>query len=406
MRAIQKILVVFIVLSQAALIHAADWPNFRGSACDGFSPEKLPNKDWKAKPPKELWRITLGDAGYAGPSVAGGKLFIIDHADNRDVVRAIDIKSGKNVWTQDYADTDKNQYGFAHTTPTVDAGRVYTLSREGRLHCWKADDGALVWKRDLKTEYGGRWKGDNWGYASSPLVDGDALIVCPSGPDALVAALDKNTGKEIWKGGGDDAIGYATPLKAEIAGKTQYVIFSGLNVLGLDVKNGATLWTTPWHTAYGVNAATPLVVGNQVFVSSNYGVGCELLDCAVVPPKELWRNKALKAHFSSPIFHDGHIYGTGEPDDLSCIALATGDVKWKQKGFQKGGIIGIDGMIIAMGGSDGDVVLCKLSPDGYAESGRIKPLGGQSWTAPIVSGGKLYVRNATALVCLELNPEK
>ncbi len=405
MRKIQKIATSTSALFLCVCIQATDWPNFRGSSYDGFSSEKLPNKDWKTKPPKEIWRIALGDSGYAGPSVAAGKLFIIDHnAESRDVVRAIDIKSGKEVWQQSYADAEKNQYGFSHTTPTVDAGRVYTMSREGRLHCWKADDGTLVWKRDLKTEYSGRWKGDNWGYAASPFIDGDALIVCPSGPGAMVVALNKNSGKEIWKGGGDEQIGYATPVKAEIGGKAQYVIFSGANVLALDAKNGATLWTSPWHTAYGVNAATPLAVGNQVFVSSNYGVGCELLDCSINPPKELWRNKALKAHFSSPIFYEGHIYGVGEPDDLSCIVLTTGDVKWKQKGFQKGGLIAIDGMIIAMGGSDGDVVLCQLSPEKFTEAGRIKPLGGQSWTAPIVSGGKLFVRNATALVCLELNP--
>jgi len=387
-----------------ALTQAADWPNFRGTGYDGFSPEKLLNKDWKTKPPKELWRIALGDKGYAGPSIAAGKLFIIDHAEDRDIVRAVDVKTGKNVWTYAYVDSDKDQYGFAHTTPTYDAGRLYTISREGRLHCLKADDGTLVWKRDLKSEYGGRWKGDNWGYAGSPFIDGDQLIVSPSGPGAMVAALDKNTGKEIWKGGGDESIGYATPVKAEIAGKPQYIIFSGVSVLSLDVKSGETLWTSPWRTAYGVNAATPLVIGNNVFISSNYGVGCELLDASVIPPKELWRNKALKAHFNSPLFFEGHLYGTGEPDDLSCIVLASGDVKWKQKGFQKGGILGIDGMIIAIGGSDGDVVLCKMSPEGYVESGRIKPLAGQSWTAPIVAGGKLYVRNKTELICLDLNP--
>lgn len=404
MRKIQKFASVATVLLMCASAHASDWPNFRGTNYDGISGEKLPNKDWKNKPPKELWRIALGDNGYAGPSVSGSKLFIIDHKESRDIVRAVDVKTGKNVWTYDYEDADKDQYGFSHSTPTCDAGRVFTFSRQGMLHCLKADDGTLVWKRDLKADFGGRWKGDNWGYAASPLVDGDKLIVCPSGPGALVAALDKYTGKDLWKGGGDEQAGYATPVKAEIGGSAQYVLFSGTSVLGVDAANGLVLWTSPWRTAYGVNAATPLVVGNTVFISSDYGVGCEMLDASVVPPKELWRSKVLKAHFSSPIFFEGHIYGTGEPDDLSCIVHATGEVKWKKPGFQKGGILGIDGMIIGVGGSDGDVVLCKMSPEGYVESGRIKPLGGQSWTAPIVAGGKLYIRNGAALVCLELNP--
>jgi len=401
---IQTILFWAMTFPLASIAPASDWPNFRGSEYDGISDEKLPNKDWKTKPPKEIWRIELGDDGYAGPSVVGGKLFILDHKENRDMVRAVDLKTGKNAWNYGYEDTDKAQYGFAHATPTYDSGRIYTLSRLGLLNCLKADDGSLIWKRDIKAEFGGRWVSDNCGYAASPMIDGEKLIVLASGPGALIVALDKNTGQPIWKGGGSEQAGYATPVKATIGGKAQYVIFSGMSILGVDAQDGVPLWSLPWRTSYGVNASTPLVLGNTVFISAAYGVGCELIDASATPPKILWENKALKAHFNTPILFDGHIYGIGDPDHLRCIVQATGEVKWSQPGFQKGGVIGIDGMIIAINGSDGDVVLCKMSPEGYAESGRIKPLGGQSWTAPVISGGKLFVRNRSTLVCLDLNP--
>lgn len=401
MKIIHTIVLGWLVLAWNAC--GSDWPNFRGPNHDGHSDEKLANKDWKAKPPKELWRIQLGDDGYAGPSVAGGKLFIIDHKGDRDVVRAVDTKTGKNAWTYDYEDTEKPNYGFARSTPSYDAGRVYTLSRLGKLHCLDVKDGTMVWMRDIKKDFRGRWRGETWDYAGSALIDGEKLIVCAGGEGASVVALDKNTGKDIWKGGGDDQAGYATPVKATIGGKTQYVVFTGLGVNGMDVENGAKLWGAPWRTSYDVNAATPLVIGNNVFITSNYGAGCEMLDVTVNPPKEVWKNKVLKAHFNSPILFDGNIYGTGDPGELNCINPADGTVKWKEKGFEKGGIVGIDGCIIAVSGNEGDVILCKMWPDKYEELGRFKPLGGQSWTAPIVAQGKLYVRNKKELVCLDLN---
>lgn len=409
MKNIQKIALGLCVFALSALVGASDWPNFRGANHDGISDEKLANKDWKAKPPKELWRIALGDDGYAGPSVAGGKLFIIDHKDTRDIVRAVDTKSGKDAWTFPYDDTDKSNYGFARATPTYDAGRVYTLSRLGLLHCLDVKDGSRIWMRDIKKDFGGRWRGENWDYAGSPLIDGDTLIVCPGGPGAAVAALDKNTGKDIWKGGGDDQAGYATPVKAEIGGKMQYVVFTGIGAMGVDVANGSRLWFQKWRTDYDVNAATPLVIGGKnVFLTTGYKTGCGMFDVTSDPPKELWRNKLLQAHFNSPILHEGFIYGIGDPGDLICINPADGSAKWRQSGFEKGGVVGIDGHIIALvgndrDGKDGDAVLLKMSPDGYSEVSRCRPLGGQSWTAPIVAQGKLYVRNRVALVCLDLN---
>jgi len=385
---------------QAGAAASNEWPQFRGPNANGISPETGINKDWKAKPPKELWRIQLGDDGYAGPSVAAGKLFIIDHEANQDIVRAVDIKTGKDVWSFKYPDAGKSNYGFSRSTPVYDSGKLYTLSRTGNLHCLDAEKGAKVWARNIKTDFKGKFGA--WEYALSPLVDGKNLIVCPGGPDAAVVALNKDTGADVWKGGGSDQAGYATPVIATISGKRQYVVFSGEGLIGVDPANGAALWKFPWVTAHKVNAAAPIVIGDTIFISSGYGVGCALVQVEGNNAKQVWKNAEIKAHFSSAILHDGMIYGTGDPGELVCLDPKTGASRWHQRGFEKGGIVVADGVIIGMDGAGGDIVMVKLDPAKYEELGRVKPLGGQSWTTPIIADGKLFIRNKQALVALDL----
>ena len=379
---------------------ASDWPCFLGPNKNGSSPETGINKDWKARPPKLLWKTPMGDRGYAGPSVADGKVLIIDHKGADDVVRAVDIKTGKDVWTFSYPDARGHNYGFSRATPTVDENRVYTLSREGNLHCLKLGDGAKVWAVSLVRRFAGRLP--QWRLATSPLIDGDKLIVVPGGRDACVAALDKMSGKTIWKGGGSDKPGYATPVAATLDGKKQYVVFAARNLIGVDAANGRLLWKYPWRTSYDVNAATPIVSGRGVFITSGYRHGCALLKLTGGQPKRVWENKAIQSHFSSPIAHRGYIYGTSDPGRLVCLDARTGKTQWTQRGFQKGGLVALDGVLIVVDGARGSITMCRLSPQRYQELGRITGLGGQSWTAPIVADGKLIVRNKSALACYNL----
>jgi outer membrane protein assembly factor BamB len=379
---------------------AADWPQFRGPTADGKAPDTGLNKDWKAKPPKELWRIALSDGGYAGPSVANGKLFIIDHVGAEDVVRAITIADGKEAWTFKYADAGNNNYGFSRTTPIYDNGKLYTLSRIGNLNCLDAEKGTKIWSRNIKADFKGVL--GSWEYAASPLVDGKNVIVCPGGANASVVALDKETGKDVWKGGGSDQAGYSTPVLATIGDKRQYVVFTGEGLVGVETTSGALLWKFPWATAHKVNAAAPIVIGDTIFISSGYGTGCAVVKIENNTPKQVWVNKEIKAHFSSAILHDKLIYGTGDPGELVCLDPVSGASKWHQTGFEKGGIVSADGVLIALNGGQGDAIMVKLNSEKYEELGRCKPLGGQSWTAPIIADGKLFVRNGKALVALDL----
>ncbi|HEY3377795.1 MAG TPA: PQQ-binding-like beta-propeller repeat protein [Armatimonadota bacterium] len=393
---------------------AADWPQFRGPNADGFAPDKNINTDWTNRPPKELWRVTLSDDGYAGPSVADGKVFIIDHDEKNPetkaygkqaIVRALDLQTGQDVWRFTYENTANFNYGFTRSTPVYNNGKLYIQAELGTIYCLNAKTGAKIWERDIMQAFAGKMPG--WRLAMSPLIDGNKLIACPGGADASVVALNKETGETIWAGGGSEAPGYATPVVATIDGKRQYLVFAKSLIMGVAADNGALLWSFPWKTGADVNASAPIAISsNRVFISSAYNHGCCVLEVTNGQVRTVWQNLEIQAHFSTPLFYQGMLYCTSHfsgPGALVCLDPNDGTAKWKQPLFEKGGLVGVDGMMVVADGKTGDVVLAKLDPTSYQELGRIKPLGGQSWTAPIIANGKLLVRNKSAMVCLDLS---
>jgi outer membrane protein assembly factor BamB len=378
----------------------SDWPRFRGPSGDGISAETGINKDWAARPPQALWQTRMGDDGYAGPCVADGKVFIIDHQGQEDVVRAIDLGSGRDVWSFRYAQPGGANNGFSHSTPCYDEARLFTIGRAGQLNALNAADGKPIWSKDFQKDFGGR--PPSWNFAASPIVDGDRLVVLPAGPDASAAVLDKATGETIWKGGGTFGAGYATPVIATLNGVKQYLVFTGKALTGVKADDGRLLWQVPWETQYGVNAAMPLVEGDTVFATSNYRFGGGLYRIGAGGAEKVWFSQEMQSHFSSPVLYNGHIFGTTDPGDLICMVPSSGKVLWRQNGFEKGGIVIVDDAIIALNGAGGDLIMAAASTDSYQELGRLKPLGGQSWTAPVVAQGRLLIRNKSALACLDL----
>lgn len=377
-----------------------EWPRFQGPYGNSLADAQEFNTNWTAQPPQKLWSVTMGDNGYAGPSSAGGKVYILDHQSAEDVVRCLDLNSGTEAWTYRYAEGGGDNYGFSRATPCVDGGKVYTISRSGLVHCLDAASGQKVWSKSLATDLGGG--APQWLYAPSPVIDGKALIVIPGGAKGAVAALDKDSGNVIWQGGGDDQCSYATPVPATIGGVKQYVIFGAKALFGVNASSGARLWRVAWETGCDVNAATPLVDGDRIFIASGYGHGCAMVKVSGSSASIVWQNKSIQAHFSSSVLYQGKIYGIGDPGNLVCLNPSDGKVLWQQGGFEKGGLIMVYGHLMAFQGGDGALVLVKADPASYQEVGRFTPLGGQSWTAPIVAGGKLIVRNKTTLAAFSL----
>ena len=398
-RTVQLVCVV-LAMSLAVAATAADWPCFMGPNHNGISSETGLNKNWAAKPPATLWQVPLSDKGFAGPAVADGKVFIVDHDGAQDVVRALDFENGKEVWAYRYADTAKENYGFARCTPTYADGKLYTLGRLGQLNCLDARTGKALWSKNIITDFGGQHP--QWDYAGSVLIDGDKAVVCTGSANGSVAALNRNTGETIWIGGNADVAGYTTALPATILGQKQYLVVTAASVIGVNADTGKLLWSFPWTTQYNVNAPQPVVEGNFVFVTSGYNSGCALYEITAQGPAQRWANKSISSHFNSPLYYNGYLYSDSDPGNLVCMSPQAGQVAWKQGGFEKGGLIIADGTIIMLSGNTGDLVMAKATPDSYQELGRLKPLGGQSWTAPILANGRLIIRNKGTLACLDL----
>jgi len=375
------------------------WPAFRGPNADGIGLDTGINKDWGKRSPRTLWKVPMRDGGFSGPSLAAGKVFIIYHEGDQDVVRALALATGEEVWRFPYKDTNQANYGYARSTPTYADGKLYTLSRLGLLHCLDAESGQMLWMRDLVNELGGQRP--KWDYAASPLVDGKAVVVCPGGKSA-VAALDRSSGALLWAGGPGGPPGYATPVIATLGGRRQYVIFAAAGLCGVSSEGGAALWQLPWKTEYDVNAATPIPIENFVFATSGYGVGCAIAKISGSSAQITWKSPEIQAHFNTPVYVGGFLYGIGDPGNLVCLNPQDGKAVWKKDGFEKGGVACVDGVILAVDGKGGDVVMVAASPNAYQELGRINPLGGQSWTAPVVADGKLLVRNTKALAAVDL----
>jgi outer membrane protein assembly factor BamB len=388
-----------VVALVAATGSAGEWPRFLGQNADGFAPDKGINKDWAQKPPKLLWKVAMYDRaekfrGYAGPSVSGGKVFFIDHQANQAVVRAIGLKDGAQAWEAKF-DAGVEP---CNCTPLVDSGNLYFVTARGTVFCATAAKGEVVWKVDLVSEYGS--VPPQWKHAWSPVTDGAALLLTAGGPDATVVALDKATGKLMWKGGKTDGAGYAPVVPGTIAAKKRYILSAQTTIQAVG-PDGALLWTFPWVNQWNVNAPAPIVSKDMVFVTSGYDKGCALLDGKTGSP--VWQSKDIVSHFSTPVLHDGHLYCTSDPGRLVCMEFMTGKVKWQKAGFEKGGLCAVDGTIMVLDGKSGDLAQVALTPEGYKELGRMQaPLGGQSWTAPIVAEGKLIIRNKRELACLDL----
>lgn len=385
----------------AAPTQGSDWPRFLGPAATGMSSERGINRDWQAHPPKLLWKIPMGDHGYACPSAAGDLVYIVDHDGSRDIVRALRLADGTEVWRFPYEETNQNKYGFARATPTIESGRVYTCSRSGRVHCVDARTGALIWKHDLIADFGGEHP--MWDYAASPVVDGRRLLLCAGGAKGTIVAVDKETGALLWRGGEGDVPAYCTPVIAKLAGRRQYVLGVAKGFVGVDPDKGTVLWRIPWPTLDGTNIATPIVVDDHsVFITSGYDMGCAMIDVSADGARIRWQNKDMRAHIATPLLWKGRLYGNCDPGRLVCMDPQTGSVVWSQPGFEKGSLMAIDGTIIALNGSNGDVIQIELTPEKYHELGRITPIPGQNWTPPIVSHGRLIVRTKEALACLDL----
>lgn len=385
---------------------AEDWPQWRGPKRDGISTEKGWQSSWPASGPKKLWSKPVG-VGYSSVAVSDGRVYTMGNVENRDIVSCFDAETGDLVWKHEYAcpAKDPNGYHGTRVTPTIDGDRVYTLSRHGHLFCLNAKTGKVIWSKNLITDLGGKeirhsGKAEGWGYSGSPLVERDMLLVEPGGEGSSVVALNKNTGDVVWKNGNDVA-GYSSFVAFDLDGERCFTHFAADHLVLRRMKDGSELWRHPWKTSYGVNAATPVVHDGKIFISTGYSFGCALLKATKTGVEEVWRNKNMRNHVNSCVLIDGFLYGFDE-SEIKCLDWNTGAVKWAARGYGKGSLMAADGKLILFS-QNGKLGVAEANPAAFKEIASFQALQGKdTWANPVLSNGRIYVRNIDTLLALDV----
>lgn len=337
--------------------------------------------------------------GYAGFSVAAGKLFTNGTRDGKEVLLALDANSGKELWVAPIGDVYPNGWGDGpRSTPTVDGTRIFTMSGTGNLVCVEAANGKVVWTKAMK-DLGGKTPG--WGYTESPLIDGKLVVVTPGGDKGTMAALDKSNGTLVWQSAEiTEGAQYSSIVPATINGKKQYVQLVMQTVFGVDPTNGKVIWRSPWSGKTAV-IPTPIVKGDEVFISSGYGSGCKKVKVNGAEVTDVFLNKDLVNHHGGVILVGDYLYGHSDKGGWTCMSFADGSVKWQEKSASKGAVGYADGMLYCLEEKTGNVILTEASPTGWKEHGRFK-LDPQSpnrnpkgaiWVHPVIANGKLYLRD-------------
>ena len=404
-RVVMSLAFIVVCLSEAAAQASGDWPQWRGPNRDGISRETGLLKQWPAQGPPLVWKATGAGTGYSSLAIADGRLFTMGVRGGREYVLAFDVANGKEIWATANGTVFSNDRGDGpRGTPTLDGDRLYALGGNGDLSCMETKSGKVVWSMNILQKFGG--SNPRWGISESPLVIGEKVLVNAGGRDASVIALNKKDGSLIWKSQSDPA-GYSSAMPVNIGGTTQVVFFTEQRALGLDLKDGKLLWSYPRASNDVANVATPVVRGNRVFVSSDYGTGAGLVEIkADGSAQEVYFTKEMRNHHSSSILIGDYLYGFSS-GILTAMRFDTGAVAWRDRSVGKGSLVYADGHLYAFS-ENGVVGLIEATPEGYREKGRfrIQQDSLPTWTHPVIAGGRLYLRDQNAIYAYDVREKK
>jgi len=393
-------LVAFFAFQVAA--QSTDWPQWRGPNRDGISKETGLLKSWPANGPTLLWKAKGAGSGYSSFAVANGKLFTMGLRGDREFIIAFDVANGKEVWASSHGGGPfRNDRGDGpRGTPTVDGDRLYALGGNGDLSCLDARNGKIIWSKNVLKEFGG--SNIRWGISESPLVIGDKVLVNAGGPNASIVAMKKTDGSVIWKSQSDEA-GYSSAIPFNVNGSTQVVFFTGARAVGLDVRDGKLLWDYAKPSNDVANVATPIARANRIFISSDYGTGGGVVEIkADNKAEEIYFTKDMRNHHSSSVLVGDYLYGFSS-QILTAMKFDTGEIAWRDRSVGKGSLVYADGRLYCLS-ENGVVGLVEASPAGYKEVGRFRiPQDSlPTWTHPVVSGGRLFLRDQDTIYAFDV----
>lgn len=407
---LSRILMAFIALVTAvAPATAQSWPQFRGPNRDDVSTDRGLLKEWPAAGPAQVWRTHGLGGGFSSVSVAGGRIYTMGNRGSDTFVVAVSAQDGQPAWSTKIGAAGGN----LGCTPTVDGDRVYAIGQEGDLACLNAADGAVVWHKNFKRDFGGACGG--WAYTESPLVDGDKLVCTPGAKEGIMVALNKRTGAMLWKCAapfGDAAAGYSSIVVSAAGGVRQYIQLAAGGVVGVRASDGKLLWSYDKLGNNTANIPTPIVLKDRVFCCAGYGKGASLLQLSAegggVAAKELYYTHEMTNKHGGLVVVGEYVYGdyddTGRP---FCAEVATGKIVWRkaERGPGKGSaaVTYADGHLYFRY-DNGIMALVEATPAHYNEisSFKIPESGSSSWSHPVVVGGRMYLREQDSLICYDV----
>jgi outer membrane protein assembly factor BamB len=392
-----------------AMLSGADWPQYLGPTRNGVYAGPPLAESWGTSGPRVLWRKEVG-AGFAGPVVAGTRLILFHRVGSEEVVESLDVATGRTQWRYAYPTRYQDDFGFdegPRAVPVVAGDVVYTFGAEGQLHAIDLSRGTRLWSEDTMRRFSVP-KGF-FGAAGSPLVEDGRVIANVGGPQAGIVAFDAKSGKVIWTAT-DHSASYSSGVAATLHGARRALFLTRAGLIGLDPANGRIAFSKSWRArnANSVNAASPLVIGDMVFISAEYGPGAGLfrLGADGSTLNEVWTsNDILTTHYATAVHHNGFLYGYHGRQELGpslrAVELLTGKVAWSQDQFRAGSItLAGDRLLIVR--ESGEILLAPASPQGFRPTARAQVLPAVVRAYPAVADGVVYLRNERTLVALDL----
>jgi len=393
---------------QEGIAAESDWPGFRGPSRDGRVPGITFDTNWQDSPPRELWRRLVGP-GWSSFAVAGERVFTQEQRGDEEVVVSYSLHDGGELWVQGTRERFEEPAAGPgpRATPTVAHGRIYTLGANGTVQSLAAATGERHWQRNLQDDVQAPLP--DWGFSSSPLVTENAVIVFAGAPEGkALVAYDRETGELLWASG-KGTYSYSSGHPARIGGDDQVLIATNYGLQALDAGDGRIVWEHAWPTTGMPRIVQPVVLdgGDSVILATGYGYGSRRLDIERAGERdwsvsEAWSSRFLKPYFNDLVCHRGTCYGF-DGKILTAIDATDGERRWKGGRYGHGQLVLISDMdMLLVIAETGEVVLVEATPEAHREVARFQALEGKTWNHPVVTQGKLLLRNAEEAVCYEL----
>ncbi|HVJ81303.1 MAG TPA: PQQ-binding-like beta-propeller repeat protein [Planctomycetia bacterium] len=387
----------------AAADSSFDWPAWRGKDRTGVSAEKGLLKKWPKGGPALAWRVEEMGSGYAAPAVADGKIYLMGGRDNKEYLLCLSEADGAKEWEVEVGKIAGVGYPGPRSTPTIDDDSIVALGSEGDLVVLDKSTHAVRWKAHYGKQYGGKYGA--WGFAESPLVDGDTIVCTPGGGDATMIALSKKDGEVLWKcpiPGGNTAA-YSSPTIAMAGKKKQYVNFISDSLVGVDAETGKLAWRYQKSANGTANCSSAIYSAGHVLSASGYGNGGGLVKISPKDATEVYFKKELVNHHGGMVLVGNHVYATNEKTVL-CMEFKTGKILWQNRSVGKGSIAAADGLLVVRS-EQGPIALIAADPKSYRELGRFDQpdrSGEAAWPHPVIANGKLFIRDQGLLLAYRL----